>query len=489
MRFSASLYLALLSVAYAAVGPTTNVFIVNKVLAPDGFNRTGVLAGSTATNAAFPGPLITGNKGDTFNLNVIDQLTDTTMRRATSIHWHGFFQKGTQFMDGPVGVSQCPIVPGDSFLYKFTAANQAGTFWYHSHLYSTVITLADWYHVPAPSAGLVPTPDATLINGKGRYIGGPTVPLSIINVVAGKRYRFRVASLSCDPNYVFSIDNHNLTIIEADGINLQPLVVDSFQIFAGQRYSVVLTANQPVGNYWVRALSSAGPTTFDGGLNSAVLRYAGAPVADPITISILVNPMFEYNLHPLVSSPALGLPTPGGVDVALNLVITFDFTTLTFSVNGAKFTPPTNLPVLLQIMSGASTAGSLLPAGSVYTLPPNKVVELTIPGGAVGAPHPFHLHGHAFSVIRSAGSTTYNYNNPVQRDVVSTGLAGDNVTIRFRTDNAGPWIMHCHIDWHLEIGLAVVFAEDVPSISQVNAPPAWDSLCPTYNLTDPTGVL
>jgi iron transport multicopper oxidase len=31
-------------------------------------------------------------------------------------------------------VSQCPIAPGDSFLYDFRASGQAGTFWYHSHL-------------------------------------------------------------------------------------------------------------------------------------------------------------------------------------------------------------------------------------------------------------------------------------------------------------------------------------------------------------------
>ena len=49
---------------------------------------------------------------------------------------------------------------------------------------------------------------------------------------------------------------------------------------------------------------------------------------------------------------------------------------------------------------------------------------------------------HTFSVVRSAGSSVYNYVNPVQRDVVNTGAAGDNVTIRFETDNVGPWIMH-----------------------------------------------
>jgi hypothetical protein len=48
-----------------------------------------------------------------------------------------------------------------------------------------------------------------------------------------KSYRLRIVSISCDPNYKFSIDNHQLTIIEVDGINVRPLVVDSLQIFAG----------------------------------------------------------------------------------------------------------------------------------------------------------------------------------------------------------------------------------------------------------------
>lgn len=49
---------------------------------------------------------------------------------------------------------------------------------------------------------------------------------------------------------------------------------------------------------------------------------------------------------------------------------------------------------------------------------------------------------HTFDVVRSAGSTKYNYVNPVRRDVVSTGFLGDNVTVRFVTDNSGPWFFH-----------------------------------------------
>jgi iron transport multicopper oxidase len=54
-------------------------------------------------------------------------------------------------------------------------------------------------------------------------------------------------------------------------------------------------------------------------------------------------------------------------------------------VNNASFQDAA-VPVLLQILSGAKNASDLIPAGSIYSLEPNKSVELTIPGGAIGGP-------------------------------------------------------------------------------------------------------
>ncbi|KAJ7100474.1 yellow laccase [Mycena epipterygia] len=512
MYFSSSiLALSLFSGSLAnSLGPIANLPIVNKHIAPDGFSRSTVLAGGT-----FPGPLITGHKGDRFLLNVQDHLTDNTMLRSTSIHWHGFFQRNTSWADGPAFVNQCPIAANHSFLYDFQAREQAGTFWYHSHLStqycdglrgpmvvydysdpqkhlydvddaSTVITLADWYHFVAPSAPLIPVNNATLINGVGRYQGGPAVSLAVISVRKGTRYRFRLVSISCDPNYNFSIDGHKMKIIEVDGVNHEPIIVDSLQIFAGQRYSFVLHADQKVDNYWVRANPNLGIPGFEGGINSAILRYVGAAKTEPTTNSTGTTPLVETALHPLVRSPVPGKPYPGGADVNLNLNIGLNFTTFKFTMNGATFVPPT-APVLLQILSGVQAAQDLLPSGSVYSLPPNKVIEISIPGGSPGAPHPFHLHGHNFHVIRSAGNDTYNFNDPVIRDVVNTGPATtDNTTFRFVTDNAGPWFLHCHIDWHLEIGLAVVFAEDAPTLRKEKIPAAWDKLCPIYDSLSPS---
>ncbi|KAN0136666.1 Cupredoxin [Lactarius tabidus] len=495
----------------AAIGPTAVLEIQNADVAPDGFTRTAVLA-----NDDVPGPLITGSKGDTFSIDVQNQLTSNTLDLVTSIHWHGIFQTDTNYADGGAFVNQCPIVPGENFTYVFPTIDQTGTYWYHSHfkaqycdglrgalviydpddpqadLYdvdddSTVITLADWYHFSSLDAPAIPVPSATLINGIGRYIGGPNVSLATVTVTSGSRYRLRLVSISCDPDFTFSIDGHNLTVIEVDGINHQPLVVDSIQIFAGQRYSVVLNADQDIGNYWIRAVPNIGNTNFTNLANLAILSYAGADpdnTTDPtVNIPTSVLRLNETGLHPFVSTPVPGDAFPGGADrnINLNVALSADFTQ--FLVNGVAYESP-SVPVLLQILNGA-TAEELLPSGSIYPLDFNQSVELTFSGGAGGAntggPHPVHLHGHAFHVVRSAGNATYNYVDPVIRDVVSLGDANDNVTIRFQTDNPGPWFLHCHIDWHLEKGFAVVFAEAVPEVpTTVNPPDSWRNLCPVY---------
>ena len=88
----------------------------------------------------------------------------------------------------------------------------------------------------------ISTADSTLINGLGRSTddSGADAELAVITVTQGKRYRFRLVSMSCDPNHTFSIDGHNMTIIEVEGINVTPLTVDEIQILAGQRYSFVV---------------------------------------------------------------------------------------------------------------------------------------------------------------------------------------------------------------------------------------------------------
>ncbi|KZV76745.1 multicopper oxidase [Peniophora sp. CONT] len=463
---------------------------------------------TTGLNGQTPGPVISGMKGDSFSIDVVNMLEDERMDLVTSIHWHGIDQRHSNWADGVDSITQCPIIPGHSFRYKFNVHEQAGTYWYHSHyanqycealrgvfviydqhdphgaLYdvddeSTILTLGDWYHYFSHEQSVVPTPNSSLINGLGRYPGGPESPLAVVHVQYGVRYRFRLVNIACDPDFIFSIDAHDLMVIEVDGTNVKPLLVTEIHIFVGQRYSFVLHANQPVNNYWIRALPNFYPTAnFTGGQNSAIFRYIGAKPIDPVTsnASAARLPLVESQLHPLVPSPP-----PSEADHTITLNVTTNEAVTEFVINGHTFTSPDPVPVLLQILSGASRAVDLLPTGSVFGLPRNQTVDIRIPGGVIGGPHPVHLHGHTFWVIQSAGQRTQNIIDPVLRDVVSIGDLGDNVTIRFRTDNPGPWYLHCHIDWHLTAGFSVVMAEDVQGVSaDEKPPPEWDQLCPLY---------
>ncbi|KAL0063557.1 laccase, multicopper oxidase, benzenediol:oxygen oxidorectuctase [Marasmius tenuissimus] len=492
----------------ATIGPVADLVVHNAVLSPDGFTRSVSIAGDSVS-----GPLVTAKKGDVMKINVVNNLDDPSMIQSTSIHWHGLLlNNGFAWADGPAFVTQCPIVKGNEFLYELPTADQAGTFWYHSHLSvqycdglrgpmviydpkdpfadlydvdngeeGTVITLADWYHEKAPGlAKVLPDHDSVLINGLGRYKDGPRAPLAVVQVEQGKRYRMRVLNIGCQPDFWFYIDKHAMKVIEADGVSHQPVDTEGFRIFAGQRYSYILEANQPVENYWIRSEPENGRGGFQDGINSAILRYVGAPEQEPADSDREPSKWLdERDLHPLENPGAPGEPIPGGVDHAINL----DFSTSSneFMINDVKFEPP-SLPVLLQVLSGAVRPDEILPKGSVYPLPPNATIEITMTGaGKKGWEHPIHLHGHTFDVVRVAGSDTYNYQNPVRRDVVNSGKGGDEVTIRFVTDNPGPWFLHCHIDWHLETGFAVVFAEAPERWqAEIDPPPAWEELCPIY---------
>ncbi|KAF7341772.1 Multicopper oxidase [Mycena sanguinolenta] len=465
--------------AYAAdVFYTINV--TNAVVAPDGTPRSSIIAGQ------FGGVPLVANKGDTLHINVTNSLFDPTMRRSTSIHWHGLFQDRTASEDGPSFVNQCPIGPGH---FYHDPDDPQKNLWDVDDA-STIITLADWYHAPAEQLmaqfkldGHEPVPGSGLINGVGRFKGGPQVTWAVVNVQQGKRYRFRVINMAAFAAFTFSIDGHTFDVIETDGIATAPLTVSSFEIYVAQRYSFVLNANQPVNNYWINApMTVQGSSAILDKQNvKAILRYAGAPNSDPTTSgagSSSAAPLQEFQLQTLINPGA-----PGGSAPA-DRTIDLDFDAAgngLWEINGVSYVPP-DLPTLLKIINGATTPSDFNVTENTFVLERNQVVELRIHGADHGITHPFHLHGHAFDVVQSASGPT-NYVNPPRRDVIGVDQGG--VIIRFRTDNPGPWFLHCHIDWHLEAGLAVVFAE-APADQRAGPqsqiiPAAWNNLCPIYN--------
>ena len=121
---------------------------------------------------------------------------------------------------------------------------------YHNDLEEHIITLNDWINDTAIAkfSGHHHNdgdnkPSSILINGKGTLavFHDPEskielrTPRAIFSVKKGEKYRFRLINagiLYCPLE--FSIDNHKLTVIAADGSYLEPFEVDSLVIYAGK---------------------------------------------------------------------------------------------------------------------------------------------------------------------------------------------------------------------------------------------------------------
>ena len=79
--------------------------------------------------AVCPARRLRVKRGEELKVRLVNELPEPTV-----IHWHGL--RLPNAMDGVPHLTQAPVEPGKSFDYRFNAPD-AGTFWYHSHLYSS----------------------------------------------------------------------------------------------------------------------------------------------------------------------------------------------------------------------------------------------------------------------------------------------------------------------------------------------------------------
>ena len=77
-------------------------------------------------NGSSPGPELRVHQGDLVEVTLANKDVD----EGVTIHWHGVDVPNAE--DGVAGVTQDAVRPGETYTYRFRA-DQAGTFWYHTH--------------------------------------------------------------------------------------------------------------------------------------------------------------------------------------------------------------------------------------------------------------------------------------------------------------------------------------------------------------------
>lgn len=120
-------------------------------------------------------------------------------------------------------------------------------------------------------AGMEPPPDNIIVNGhhvsncssssstkddKDKNLICRSGTLYNTRIKSGHQVRLRLISHSTSTPFLVTIDNHTLSIVEMDGTEIEPIATTRVFMNPGQRYSVVLTANQTAGNYNIRVTAA-----------------------------------------------------------------------------------------------------------------------------------------------------------------------------------------------------------------------------------------
>ncbi|CAJ2502444.1 Uu.00g098380.m01.CDS01 [Anthostomella pinea] len=486
--------------------------LVNTTLAPDGVERMVL-----TVNGTIPGPTITADWGDTVVVHVHNGLQDN----GTSIHWHGIRQFGTNEADGVASITQCPAAPGEDLTYTWKAT-QYGTTWYHSHFSlqawngvfggiiingpasapydedKGLIIINDWYHqtsdqlYAAASTSGPPTPENGLINGLNVYgDGGSRFETSF---TSGTSYRLRIVNTAMDNMFKFTIDNHTMTVISSDLVPIVPYETDTIFIGIGQRYDVVVKADQAAGNYWMRSIPQLSCGSNGMTLNiKAIVTYDGVDVAEPESEawdSASVDDCLDElssNLVPFVALDAGDAVVEEVLDIGISIVNSF----FKWTVNSNTFLSDWGTPTLQKVISDGSTYTA---EENIITLnETNKWVYLVIES-QLGLTHPIHLHGHDFFVLGKESGATFttdaslNLVNPPRRDVVMLPASG-YVAIAFVSDNPGVWLAHCHIGWHTSQGFALQLVERASEIAATVDSKVVDDTCAAWNAYASAGAV
>ncbi|EXJ67555.1 uncharacterized protein A1O5_09568 [Cladophialophora psammophila CBS 110553] len=492
MAFSTLLQTLLAAILCAATTSGTVVtydFNISWVPAsPDGFSRPVI-----GVNGQWPPPTISADLGDTVVVNVLNLLGN----QSTSLHFHGLFMNGTNELDGAAQVNQCPIAPGSSFTYRFKVS-QAGLYWYHSHVQGQypdglrgpllirdpdhpyrgqyddelVLSVSDWYHDQMPDliphylhdGGMMsqePVPDANLLNDTQ----GLQIP-----VVPERTYLVRLANMGAFAGQYFWIEGHTIKIVEVDGVYTKPAETAMMFLSSGQRCSFLVTTQSDRNrNYPMVASMDPSLTNIRNSASQNVTGWLVYAPDQPLPQAQLVSnydPIDDVTLEPYDEMPLLPRPDQS---IVLSLGMSHSGGIKWF-FNSTRYAAPEIPSLYTALTSGPFATDRSIYGASTnpFVLQHNAVVEIILYNHHM-VRHPFHLHGHNFqAVYRSAKKAGSFFSSglgeedfpraPVRRDTLLLEPGGFMV-LRFRADNPGVWLFHCHMEWHVETGLVATMIE------------------------------
>ncbi|KAH6755686.1 laccase 14 [Perilla frutescens var. hirtella] len=352
--------------------------------------------------------------------------------------------------------------------------------------------------------------DAFLINGQPGDLDSCSKPDTFkLKVEYGKTYLLRMINAVMNNIMFFKIANHNITVVGSDGAYTKPLTSDYIAISPGQTIDFLLEANQNPNHYYMASRVHAVAGTSSNFTTTAIVEYTGNYTATPSPLlptlpasdDTVSSDSFTGRLRSLASREH-PIDVPQKVDK--NFLFTLSINTfacpnctgpipgqrLKASMNNITFVQP-RIDILQAYYNGIrGVYGDDFPknppfpfnytgvnvTSTNYRTPQNgtevrvleydSTVEIVFQGtNLVGAIyHPMHLHGYSFYVVgmgsgnfdRERDPLSYNLVDPPLQNTIAVPRNGWTA-IRFKANNPGVWLMHCHLERHVSWGMEMAF--------------------------------
>lgn len=493
------------------------VNITEEIRTVGGFMRRVILV-----NGQMPGAPIRMKKGEMIAIKVINNLET----QPTSLHCHGIhFTDGYSWYDGAHMISECGVPPkgGEQTYIIRPGSYQSGTYFCHSHYRGQYVDgfrfgliietdeydknfvaqgdeyiadLHDWHKDPYDNLladfinphnpeGIEPTPETCLVNGKNENKD------TLIKCSPGKEILLRVINSSGLAQFYVFIDGHDMRVVELDGIEIVPKKVEVILLGAAQRASIIFKcdAGDTSKLYTVRFMYDL--DMFDSvpeGTHEAkmFISYNDAPAQTsvfegPAESAELLEKFSEALANPGYK-PKEALPpfTPKNSKVFrldVDFIVLDDFANHgTF--NKIAYSHP-QVPAIYSMFTLDDTSYAVSAAYGSYTnthiVEYDDSVTIVLRNLDMGD-HPFHLHGYSFDILKIGSLPAeedeelrdLDNTNPLRSDTIVV-KSENYAVIRFRANNPGVWMFHCHVQWHLDSGLGLNIIS-LPLLNGVTSP-------------------
>jgi FtsP/CotA-like multicopper oxidase with cupredoxin domain len=367
------------------------------------------------TFGSLPGPTLTAQVGQTLEVT----LRNRDISSGVTLHWHGLSVPNGE--DGVAGVTQDAVFPGEKFVYRF-AAEQPGSFWYHTHQHGREGIARGLYGalVVQPATGPAGGVDLVLpfhTIGTTQILGA-TDQVQREVVSAGTPVRLRLVNTEQQPRR-FALNGTAFGVMALDGVDLNgptELSGQALRVPAGGRYDLAFT----MPGHPVRLAVEGARQT---GLVLAGSTDAAAPEA------VVPKETFDPTTY---GSPQPVPDMTGEYDVSTTIV----------------------LDRLPRVVHGRPALAQTVDGGVYPDIPPIMVTEGDLVRMRVVnrsfETHPMHPHGHHVLVLSVNGRSPTG--SPIWLDTFDV-QPGEVWEVALRADNPGIWMDHCHNLEHATAGM------------------------------------